>query len=330
MAQENLHLQEQLVWLLKVSRSLLATRDIDELLVLITDAFIELTHADRCFVMLKDPTTGFLMQRMARTADRTPTPGPETRLQALMTRVFSEAHPIYVTDAATGGSTAGSSQKMVVCMPLGNNADPCGVLYADGTADAQRPFTQPAAEILADHAAAALENARLFERATNDPLTGLPNSSYFLLQLAKVVQEAHGDAPAGLLLLDLDRFKRVNLAAGAEAGDRALIDIANTLQDVLRADGLVARYGSDKFAVLLPPETGSSVVLRLRDVSERARAAVGTKTFHGVRLSVCIGGVAFPSAATPTPSPGDLVALTDDILAKARARGPGEIEIAAP
>jgi diguanylate cyclase (GGDEF)-like protein len=166
----------------------------------------------------------------------------------------------------------------------------------------------------------------MFERATNDPLTGLPNNSYFLLQLAKVMRESTPEAKAGVLLLDLDAFKRVNLAAGAEMGDRALVDIANTLQDVLRADGLVARYGSDKFGILLPPDDGTNIAVRLRDVAERARAAIATKAYHGVQLSASIGGICFPGI--PVESAPDLVAAADDALAKARAKGPGHVEIA--
>jgi diguanylate cyclase (GGDEF)-like protein len=139
------------------------------------------------------------------------------------------------------------------------------------------------------------------------------------------MREADNDHCAGVLLLDVDAFKRVNMAAGAEAGDRALVDIAATIQDVARADGLVARYGSDKFAILLPPEDGTPIQVRLRDVAERARAAVATKSYHGVHVSVSIGGAHFPgSEAESAP---DVIALADDQLAKARARGPGEVEI---
>ena len=53
---------ERLVWLLQVSRSMLATRDLDRLLTLITDAFIEVTEGDRGFLMLQDRTTGVLTE----------------------------------------------------------------------------------------------------------------------------------------------------------------------------------------------------------------------------------------------------------------------------
>jgi GGDEF domain-containing protein len=60
-------------------------------------------------------------------------------------------------------------------------------------------------------------------------------------------------------------------------------------------------------------------------VAERARAAVATKSYHGVQVSLSIGGVTYPGK--PVESAPDLIALADDQLAKARARGPGEVEI---
>ncbi len=326
---------ERLVWLLQVSRSMLATRDLDRLLALITDAFIEASEADRGFLLLKNRDTGQLIQRVGRTAAGNDIKESEARTSTVATRVFKERKPVFATDTATQDDLASRRSvdelnlKMMVCVPLATETEAIGVIYADGKTSLDKVFTNTnrrTLEMLADHAAAAIENARMFERATNDPLTGLPNNSYFILQLAKIMREADTDNHAGVLLLDVDAFKRVNMAAGAEAGDRALVDIASTIQDVARADGLVARYGSDKFAILLGPEEDAPIEVRLRDVAERARAAVATKSYHGIHVSVSIGGVHFPGPAVE--SAPDLIALADDQLAKARARGPGEVEIA--
>jgi len=325
---------ERLIWLLKVSRSMLATRDLDRLLTLITDAFIEATEADRGFLLLRDRITGKLTQRVGRTAHGTDISDSEARISSVASRVLREREPIFATDTGAQDDLASRRSvdelrlKMMVCVPLATESEVMGVIYADGKTSLDKVFTntnRSTFEMLADHAAAAIENARMFERATNDPLTGLPNSSYFLLQLAKSMREATPNASTGMLLIDVDAFKRVNQAAGAEAGDRALIDIGATLQDIARADGLVARYGSDKFAILLPPETSAPIAIRLRDVAERVRAAVATKTYHGIHLSVCIGGINYPGPNVD--SAPDLVALADDLLGKARSRGPGEVEI---
>ncbi|MBN1959575.1 MAG: diguanylate cyclase [Deltaproteobacteria bacterium] len=332
MTQESL--DERLVWLLQVSRSMLATRDLDRLLMLITDAFIELTEAERGFLLLKDRDSGNLIQRVGRMKNGVNISEQETRISTVATRVFKENKPVFATDTsaqndlATRRSIHELRLKMMVCVPLASENEPLGVIYADGKSTLDKVFTHTnrrTIEMLAEHATAAIENARMFERATNDPLTGLPNSSHFLLQLAKVMREATPDQPAGVILLDVDAFKRVNLSAGAEMGDRALVDISITLQDVLRADGLIARYGSDKFAVLLPPDDSAPIAIRLRDVAERARAAIATKNYHGVQMSASIGGISF--TGTGAESAPDLVAAADDALAKARARGQGHVEI---
>lgn len=324
---------ERLVWLLKVSRSMLATRDLDRLLTLITDAFIELCEADRGFLLLREKGGAELVQRVARNSTGQDIPDEQRPLSTIARRVFRERKPVFATDTSVQNDLAARRSihelqlKMMVCVPLLTETEPLGVLYADGKRSLDKVFTntnQRSFEMLADHAAAAIENARMFERATNDPLTSLPNNSHFMFQLAKVMREATQTEQAGVILLDLDAFKRINAAAGAEMGDRALIDIAQTLQEVLRADGLVARYGSDKFAVLLPPEPGK-INLRLRDVAERARACIRTKTYHGIQMSASIGGVSYPGPEVE--SAPDLVALADDVLAKARNRGKGEVEI---
>lgn len=333
MAQESF--DERLIWLLKVSRSMLATRDLDRLLTLITDAFVEATEAERGFLLLRDRDTGRLIQRVGRTAKGGDITESEAKISSIANRVLKEGKPVFSTDTAAQDELASRRSvdelrlKMMVCVPLAADTEVLGVIYADGTTSLDKVFTQTnrrTFEMLADHAAAAIENARMFERATNDPLTGLPNSSYFLLQLAKAMREATPQTCTGVLLLDVDAFKRVNQAAGAEAGDRALVDIGNTLQEIARADGMVARYGSDKFAILLPPETDTPIALRLRDVAERARASISTKTYHGIHLSVSIGGIYFPGPNV-TSAP-DLIALADDLLGKARSRGPGQVEIA--
>ena len=59
-------LEEQLIWLLNVSRNMLATRDLPQLLELVTDSFIEATAAERAFILLRDRETGVLVQRLGR------------------------------------------------------------------------------------------------------------------------------------------------------------------------------------------------------------------------------------------------------------------------
>src|SRR3954463_13970419 len=115
---------ERLVWLLQISRSMLATRDLDRLLMLITDAFVELTEADRGFLLLKDRDTGELVQRVARTAGRQDVTEPEPRISTVAKRVFKENAPVFATDTGAQDDLAARRSvhelklKMMVCVPL--------------------------------------------------------------------------------------------------------------------------------------------------------------------------------------------------------------------
>src|SRR5512141_3082846 len=98
MAQESF--DERLVWLLKVSRSMLATRDLDRLLTLVSDAFVELTEAERGFLLLKDRDTGKLVQRVGRTADKKDINEQEARISTVASRVFKDNKGVFATDTS--------------------------------------------------------------------------------------------------------------------------------------------------------------------------------------------------------------------------------------
>ncbi len=97
---------------------------------------------------------------------------------------------------------------------------------------------------------------RLDMLANHDPLTGLPNRSYFQDFLGHALARAQREKfQVSLLFIDLDRFKHINDSQGHEVGDQVLRVVANRLDEQLRADDFVARLGGDEFAIILmhPP-----------------------------------------------------------------------------
>jgi diguanylate cyclase (GGDEF)-like protein len=93
---------------------------------------------------------------------------------------------------------------------------------------------------------------KLTRLATVDPLTGLANRARLIdVFLWEQAQARRNGTPLSLLMLDLDRFKRINDEYGHEAGDAVLVAFARMLQQRLREIDLISRFGGEEFLVLL-------------------------------------------------------------------------------
>lgn len=171
-------------------------------------------------------------------------------------------------------------------------------------------------EAFAEHAALALDNARLLEdhgrRARVDPLTGLLNRGEFHELLATAIAKATAD-PTQLLslaLFDLDRFKSVNDEGGHVAGDRLLRATAAALTAVCRSTDAAFRIGGDEFALLLSGASAADAE------AVAARAADAIARLEGS------GGASWGVATMPTGASTreDLVAAADAGLYERKGR----------
>ena len=138
--------------------------------------------------------------------------------------------------------------------------------------------------------------ARLTEAAT-DPLTDLPNLRSLRADVARELARAARDGSTfGIMLIDVNDFKSFNDTYGHNVGDIALRQIAQCLQQSVRAYDVCARYGGDEFLVLLPGCEADGI--RNRAVTlQRAVAALGCTWAAGVTrpLSIGIGSAVFPA-----------------------------------
>jgi diguanylate cyclase (GGDEF)-like protein len=181
------------------------------------------------------------------------------------------------------------------------------------------------AELVAAEAAAAIHNARLYEQtqrlAVTDPLTNLSNHRSFRDSLALEIARASRLGYAlGLLMVDVDNFKRVNDTFGHPVGDDVLRNIADVLRSNLRQTDVAARYGGEEFAIVLPglgPRGVQAVGEKLRRAvkSLQPLEAEGAGPFQ---ISISIGGV---SASHPDLNAVDLIRVADSALYAAKRRG---------
>ncbi len=143
-------------------------------------------------------------------------------------------------------------------------------------------------------------NARLERLAVTDGLTGVFNHRRFQEQLqAEILRSERHKRPMGVLMVDVDFFKKVNDTMGHPAGDELLRRLAEVLGKDLRATDLIARYGGEEFAVLLPETTKSEAM----QVAERMRIAVETRINDGStpwpsKVTVSIGVGTYPEDGT--------------------------------
>jgi diguanylate cyclase (GGDEF)-like protein len=123
---------------------------------------------------------------------------------------------------------------------------------------------------------------RLRAMALHDPLTGVLNRRGLEIMSDLVAaQAARTETPVTVCLIDLDKFKQFNDSRGHIAGDHRLIEIAHAWEDEVRGSDLVARFGGDEFAVVLPGATAEDIVDLVERVRSRVSApfSVGTATW---------------------------------------------------
>jgi diguanylate cyclase (GGDEF)-like protein len=158
----------------------------------------------------------------------------------------------------------------------------------------------------------------IYRMTIMDGLTGIHNKRYLVEQLDRELSRARRHRrPLSLVICDIDHFKRVNDEFGHLAGDHVLKEVAQLAKSRIRPDDVIARYGGEELAVILP-ETNLAGGVRIAD---ELRKMIATETFifedEDIDITISCG----VAQLDPKWRSYDFVRAADEQLYKAKRAG---------
>ena len=269
-------------------------------------------------------------------ADRGLTPDMGPAIYAIAEWVMQRGQEFVTADLTHDTRVTDPSVGAVVAFPLGCRGRRVGALVAlDRQPSAREPQLAPsmlrAVRMLLEPASVALDNALLLKRAealsVTDDLTHLYNSRYLNLVLRRETKRAsRSGRPLSLLFIDLDRFKTVNDTHGHLYGSRALVEAAAVIRNSARETDVVARFGGDEFALVLPDTGGEGAFA----VGERIRERLAAYRFLAgdqldIHLTASVGVATLPDVAA---SSEELMQAADKAMYAVKESGKNGIQAA--
>ena len=236
--------------------------------------------------------------------------------EGVMGAVALSRQPLLVDDYNTWQGRSSQYQDIgyftSLGVPLMAGDELLGVIVV-GDSGSERHFSPDELDLFnlfAQEAALAIHNARLFEQmkvlATHDTLTGLYNRrNFFKLAAVELERTVRYKKPLAAIMLDIDKFKKVNDTYGHAAGDQVLQGIAHLCLQSIRIVDIIGRYGGEEFSIILPEADVEQAMI----VAERLCAVIASTPFETgrgpVKLTASLG------VAALDPEHADLDVLLD-------------------
>jgi diguanylate cyclase (GGDEF)-like protein len=175
------------------------------------------------------------------------------------------------------------------------------------------------AELAGMACANAEQHAEVRVAAELDGLTGCLNRDGLQRNLQRMIGEAEANGTRlSFAILDLDGFKSVNDVFGHPTGDGVLKSVGGALRSSVRAGDMIARYGGDEFALILPEASEHQAA----PVLDRVRAAISSLEVPGGRITACVG----VAERTEDETMQDLIGRADEALREAKGSlSPGSV-----
>ncbi|HMC57647.1 MAG TPA: sensor domain-containing diguanylate cyclase, partial [Candidatus Solibacter sp.] len=244
-------------------------------------------------------------------------------------------HLVVAGDTTAPCAHAAGIKSTYLCIPILAQGEALGILHFQATeevpvlADAELSLKTT----FAGQVGLSVANIRLREALRNqsikDPLTGLYNRRYLAEMLEREIRRAvRAEQSLGVLMLDLDHFKKFNDTYGHEAGDTVLRETASFLTKSIRVEDVVCRFGGEEFVIILPTADLNAAHARAERIRSKLREL--TVLHQGQSLgmiTVSVGVATLPQHGT---SPKDLLEAADAALYRAKREGRDRVVDATP
>jgi len=318
--------------LLDIVRAVNATLEPPKIAELLVDRAATWVPAPCWAVVSSDPST-----QVSVIADRGLAPDMEPAVYAIANWVMNRGQEFVTADLRRDTRVSNPAVGAVIAFPLSCRGRKVGALIAlDRQSSAREPRLSAtmlrAVRVLLEPASVALDSATLLKQAealsVTDDLTHLFNSRYLNIVLRRETKRAsRSGRPLSLLFIDLDGFKGVNDTHGHLFGSRALVEAATVIRGSARETDVVARFGGDEFALVLPDTGGEGAFA----VGERIRERIAEHKFLAgdgldIHLTASVGVATLPDVAA---SAEELVQAADKAMYQVKDSGKNGIQAAA-
>ena len=242
-------------------------------------------------------------------------------------------HLVYSDDSVAQCTHVGDLKFSYLCIPILAQGETLGILHTQAESNETRldPAELSFRTTFAGQIGLSIANLKLRDalrtQSIRDALTGLYNRRYLeeiLERETRRARRAHQNL--GIIMIDLDYFKKFNDTFGHDAGDAVLRETALYLTNGIRAEDFVCRFGGEEFVVVLP--TAGPEAAQVRAETLRLKIRDLTILHQGKSMgmiTISAGVAAFPDHGT---TPKELMAAADAALYEAKRNGRDQVVVA--
>ncbi len=280
---------------------------------------------------------GETLEVAARWGDSKPT---EDSIPVADCPVLTRGKSVLLAEEESGflcGHGSRNPLRPCLCLPLTAHGQTLGSLFIQfdtfNTSDSERVNKRRRLAVnLVDQFTLAYANLQLRERlhhqSVRDQLTGLFNRRYMEESLERELLRAERhDIELGIIMLDIDHFKKVNDTHGHDIGDRVLESLGSLLPHLIRGEDIACRYGGEEFILIMPDASVEHTMHRAEEIRRLIRTRISVPLTGGGDLHITSS---FGVAVHPLHGTGahGILKAADDALYRSKRDGRDRVTLA--